>query len=79
MKPNESKTAEFDIEAWAVEMRDEIIFGTFRETDAIERLAEFREVERLEDLGIGKESAKILAKERRHVKKQLRKKVSGDE
>ena len=43
------------------------------------QLKDLNELARFERMGIGKETGLILEKERRAIKKQLRKKVSGDE
>jgi hypothetical protein len=50
-----------------------------KKRELAEQLKDLNELSRLERLGIGKEAARILEKERRHIRKQERKKVSGDE
>lgn len=50
-----------------------------KKRDLAEQLKDLNELSRLERLNIGREAARILEKERRAVKKQLRKKVSGDD
>jgi len=50
-----------------------------KKRELAEQLKDLNELARMDRLGIGREAARILAKERRHLKKELRKKVGGDE
>jgi len=50
-----------------------------KKRELADHLKDLNELSRLDRMGIGKEAARILEKERRHIKKELRKKVSGDE
>lgn len=50
-----------------------------KKRELAEQLKDLNELSRLERLGIGREAARILEKERRHIKKELRKKVSENE
>jgi len=50
-----------------------------KKRELAEQLKDLNYLAKMESMGIGEEAARILEKERRAVKKQLRKKVSGDE
>jgi hypothetical protein len=50
-----------------------------KKRELAEQLKDLNELSRLERLNIGKEAARILEKERRHLKKELRRRVNEND